>query len=121
LKGASRLLQAIMLAGPGSGLAPAAQAWTWPAVFKDAESAIAAVPSAIEAMDGAHGRVQTLGEDADMDRDRAQHNHYEPAAGDHDHARPGQGPRPRPRSHTPSDRAGARRRISVALRGIRIR
>jgi hypothetical protein len=119
LKGASRLLQAIMLAGPVSGLAPAAQALTWPAVFKDAEPAIAAVPSAIEAMDGGHGRVHTLCGDANMDRDRARHNHNEPAAGDDEHARPGQGPRPR--SYTPSDRAGARRRISVALQGIRIR
>jgi hypothetical protein len=74
-----------MLAGASS----AANAFSCPVEFAEAEAAIASAKTAMEAMpDGTNkGLVHTLIDDAKMLLHSAKHNHEKPAAGGYDHAR----------------------------------
>lgn len=74
-----------MLAGASS----AANAFSCPVEFAEAEAAIAKAKAAMEAMpDGEKkGLVHTLIDDANMLLHSGKHNHEKPAAGAYDHAR----------------------------------
>ncbi len=81
----SALAGIAMLAGASS----AANAFSCPVEFAEAEAAIASAKAAREAMpDGANkGLVHTLIDDAKSLLASGKHNHETPAAGGYDHAR----------------------------------
>ena len=71
------------------GLNSGAYAFNCPTDFGEAEAAIAAATSALNAMPAGEmkGLVHTLIDDAKMLLHSAEHNHQKPAAGGYDHAR----------------------------------